>query len=73
MADYLTVPLNSKHRKSEFTCGNIYLDHYIRKQAGQDLKRKLAACFVLADEENGIKGFTHYPMPEFRENLFRRA
>ena len=57
MADYLTIPLNSKHKKSEFTCGNIYLDNYIQKQAKQDIKRKLSACFVLIDEENGIKGF----------------
>ncbi|MEN0006725.1 MAG: GNAT family N-acetyltransferase [Bacteroidota bacterium] len=57
MADYLTVPLDSKHRKSEFTCGNEYLDNYLQKQAKQDIKRKLSACFVLPNEENEIKGF----------------
>lgn len=57
MADYLTVPLDSKHKKLKFTCGNIYLDNYIQKQAKQDIKRKLSACFVLSDEENEIKGF----------------
>ena len=57
MADYLTVPLDSKHKKSEFTCGNTYLDNYIQRQAKQDIKRKLSACFVMPNEENGIRGF----------------
>ena len=57
MADFLTVPLDSKHKKSEFTCGNTYLDNYIQKQAKQDIKRKLSVCFVLSNEENKIKGF----------------
>ncbi len=57
MADYLTLPLDSKHKKSEFTCGNTYLDNYIQKQAKQDIKRKLSACFVMTSEENEIEGF----------------
>ena len=54
---YITLPLDSKHEVSEFTCGNIYLDNYIQKQAKQDIKRKLSACFILCDEENKVKGF----------------
>ncbi|HFA51998.1 MAG TPA: GNAT family N-acetyltransferase, partial [Bacteroidetes bacterium] len=57
MAEYLTVPLDAKHKKSEFACGNTFLDNYIQKQAKQDIKRKLSACFVWSDEENNIKGF----------------
>ena len=57
MANHLTVPLNSKHEKSEFACGNKYLDNYIQRQASQDIKRKLSACFVLTNEENEVKGF----------------
>jgi len=48
MAGYLTIPLDSKHKKSEFTCGNTYLDNYLKKQAKQDIKRKLSACFILS-------------------------
>jgi GNAT superfamily N-acetyltransferase len=33
------------------------LDHYIRQQAGQDLKRKLAAVFVLTPDNQEIAGF----------------
>jgi len=57
MAGYLTIPLDSKHKKSEFTCGNTYLDNYLKKQAKQDIKRKLSACFILSSENNEIKGF----------------
>ena len=57
MFDYLTVPLDSKHKKSTFTCGNTYLDNYLQKQAKQDIKRKLSACFVLSNEDKEIKGF----------------
>lgn len=33
----------------EFSCGNEMLDDYLHKQANQDIKRKLIACFVLND------------------------
>lgn len=58
MPNYLTVPLASSHKKSEFQCGHSYLDNYIRKQAKQDIKRKLSACFVvIINPENAIKGY----------------
>ena len=55
---YLTETLKPKHEKSEFSCGNPLFDTYIRKQANQDIKRKLSACFVLSDKESQlIKGY----------------
>jgi len=33
------------------------LDNYLHNQAKQDIKRKLAACFVLADKENTLQGY----------------
>ena len=54
----LTEPLNSNHRKKEFSCGNDMLDNYLHKQANQDIKRKLSACFVLNDRETDLlKGY----------------
>lgn len=52
---YLTVPLHASHRK-EFCCGVELLDRYLHKQAKQDVKRKLAVCFVLP-EKDIIKGY----------------
>jgi GNAT superfamily N-acetyltransferase len=55
---YLTIPLDSTHDKSSFSCGKEMLDNYFWKQAKQDVKRKLAACFVSIDQDsNKIKGY----------------
>lgn len=54
---YLTGPLHSSHKKGSFICGKPLLDNYIHTQAKQDVKRKLSACFVLADEKNNVKGY----------------
>lgn len=48
---YLTEPLDSKHKREIFSCGKELLDNYLWRQAKQDVKRKLAACFVLVDKE----------------------
>lgn len=54
----LTENLNSNHRKKEFSCGKDMLDNYLHKQANQDIKRKLSACFVLNDQETDLlKGY----------------
>ncbi len=45
----LTELLASKHKRKEFSCGKELLDHYLYHQAGQDVKRKLSACFILED------------------------
>ncbi len=58
MKDFLSELLNSTHQKSIFSCGNDMLDVYLRKQANQDIKRKLSACFIINDKEkNLIKGY----------------
>jgi GNAT superfamily N-acetyltransferase len=49
---YLTEPLESRHDRKNFSCGKDLLDNYFWRQAKQDVKRKLAACFVLVDNEN---------------------
>jgi len=55
---YLTIPLDSTHDKSSFSCGKEMLDNYFLKQAKQDVKRKLAACFVSIDQDsNKNKGY----------------
>lgn len=56
--NYLTELLNSKHRKKDFSCGEPMLDNYLHHQAGQDIKRKLAICFVLSDTDSElVKGY----------------
>ncbi|SER44123.1 Acetyltransferase (GNAT) domain-containing protein [Nitrosomonas sp. Nm51] len=54
---YITVPLETGHNRSAFSCGKEILDQYIQKQARQDMKRHLAVVFVLPDESGRIKGY----------------
>ncbi len=48
--------LSSSHRKqkNDFSCGKLLLDNYLKTQAGQDIKRKLSACFVSIDPETRL-------------------
>jgi hypothetical protein len=54
---YLATRLSSNHIRKNFSCGKAPLDNYIKTQVNQDIKRKLAACFIFADEKNEVKGY----------------
>lgn len=54
---YITTLLSSKHSKENFTCGKEMLDNYLHRQAKQDVKRKLTACFILSDNDGTVKGY----------------
>jgi len=56
--NYLTEQLSSNHPKSKFDCGVDLLNTYLHKQAKQDIRRKLSACFVMFDKEAELlKGY----------------
>ena len=44
---YVIEPLGPHHDRKTFSCGEPSLDAYIQRQAGQDVKRDLAACYIL--------------------------
>jgi ribosomal protein S18 acetylase RimI-like enzyme len=52
----ISVLLNESHKKQSFRCGKTPLDYYIQKLAKQDIKRSLAACYVIEDN-NTIAGY----------------
>jgi predicted GNAT family N-acyltransferase len=54
---YIAIPLTSAHKKADFICGKPLLDGYLHTQAKQDVKRRLSACFILADETNKVIGY----------------
>jgi predicted GNAT family N-acyltransferase len=56
-AEYRIEPLGSNRDRTTFSCGVPELDNYIQRQAGQDMKRKLAAVFVLTSGGGSIAGF----------------
>jgi predicted N-acetyltransferase YhbS len=54
---FQVVPLENYHERQEFACGRESPDNYIRKQASQDFKKKLAVCFVIADDSQNVIGY----------------
>ena len=53
------VPFDKqKHDCSEFDCGNLKLNRYLKEQAGQDIRSHYASLFVAVEEGSGkVKGF----------------
>lgn len=59
---------NSNHQRDSFSCGNEALDNYIRKIAGQDVKRKIAQVFVAClPTDKIIKGYYTTSAASFRK------
>jgi len=57
-AQFRIEPLSSAHDRSPFVSGSTPLDRYLREQASQDIKRRIATCFVaVAVETQDIVGF----------------
>jgi hypothetical protein len=50
-SDLRIEALAPEHDRSGFTCGVDSLDRYLRTQAGQDVRRKATAVFVLIEQE----------------------
>ncbi len=46
-------PLSGEHDRSQFLSGSDALDRYFREQASQDIKRRIATCFVAVNIASG--------------------
>ena len=55
--DYRIEPLDKRHDRSDFSSGADALDRYLRTQAGQDSRRRVASCFVLVGPGQSVSGF----------------
>jgi len=49
--------LDKTHNRTGFSCEEQPLTDYIQKQVSQDIKKKLAICFVAADRDNKVIGY----------------
>lgn len=49
--------LGSEPNKSLFSCGNEALDTYLRNRASQDVRRKVASCFVAITPDSRVVGY----------------
>ena len=56
-APFRVVPLAAQHDRVPFACGNPALDHYFKSQVSQDVKRRVASCFVALGSSQGIAEF----------------
>jgi len=53
-ADYRIEALNRQHERKDFSCGVEPLDRYLRQQAGQDARKRVAAPFVLCERNGNV-------------------
>lgn len=51
------VLFEKSYDRSKFCCEEESLTDYIQKQASQDIKKNLAACFVAVNDDNQIVGY----------------
>lgn len=56
---YRIDPLSDHHDRAKFASGVEPLDRYLRAQAGQDSRRRVASCFILtrAGEPTQVLGY----------------
>jgi len=51
------IALLGKQDRTAFDSGSEALDRYFRERVTQDVRRRVASCFVAIDEADGIAGF----------------
>ena len=51
------IELLDAHDRSAFVSGSDALDRYLREQAKQDMRRRVASCFVAVDNDGIIAGY----------------
>ncbi len=49
--------LEKTHNRKSFACEEQLLTDYIKKQVTQDIKKKLAVCFVATDKDQNVIGY----------------
>lgn len=49
--------LDATHDRTEFNCGSIQLDRYLREQVTQDVRRRVTTCFVALTDDQRIAGY----------------
>ena len=60
--DLRVVLLDEQHDRSSFTCGVESLDRYLKTQAGQDVRRKANAVFVLSEAGEPTRVLGYYTL-----------
>jgi len=61
-ADLRITPLGEQHDRAAFACGVESLDRYLKMQAGQDVRRKANAVFVLTPQAEPQRVLGYYTL-----------
>lgn len=56
MTGYRIEPL-ADHDRGAFTCGSPSLDRYFREQVSQDIRRRVASCFVAVAADGRVTAY----------------
>jgi hypothetical protein len=54
---FRVVPLETAHERNTFNSSSESLNRYLREQVSQDVRRRVAACFVALTDEQRIAGY----------------
>ncbi len=60
--DLRIVLLGEAHDRGSFTCGGETLDRYLKTQAGQDVRRKANAVFILSEVSEPTQVLGYYTL-----------
>lgn len=53
-ASFVIAPLSRDHDRLAFSCGLDVLDRYLQNQASQDIRRRIANCYVASPTNTNI-------------------
>ncbi|MCW5220141.1 GNAT family N-acetyltransferase [Verminephrobacter aporrectodeae subsp. tuberculatae] len=77
-APFLIAALDAAaHDRSQFDSGTLALDRYLREQVSQDIRRRVAACFVALTDERRVAGYytlatASVPLADLPDGLRRK-
>ncbi|MDD2893218.1 MAG: GNAT family N-acetyltransferase [Halothiobacillaceae bacterium] len=54
---FLLAPLDAAYDRTAFNCGSESLNGYLRAHVTQDIRRRVAACFVALADKQRIAGY----------------
>ena len=60
--ELIVEPLNRNHDRTAFNCGIESLDRYFKRQAGQDIKRRMSRVFVARGRRDGTRVLGYYTL-----------
>lgn len=65
--DFWVEALNTAHDRRSFSCGVFELDRYLKIIARQDVKKRVAAIYILTNDSKSVAGF--YSLSQYSIDL----